>query len=177
VVYFLMMTWPWWLLTIGLAVAIIWLIFRDWFQKKEAMRTRIAELESQVAGIPELEALVARLETAAAPAAPSGPPAPDMSEAIAVLGHSVKPDDIAVVEGIGPKIRGLLHAENIRTWRELAGTDVATLHDILHAAGPHFQIHDPATWPRQAELLADGEWERFKEWTDVLKGGREVVPV
>jgi predicted flap endonuclease-1-like 5' DNA nuclease len=163
---------------------------------------RIAELEAQLNDVPALKSLIAKLEnsggrtgepTAPEPAAtkpvPAGPvsakpapaespsSAPDMTEASAVLGFTLKFDDLAVVEGIGPKIQDLLYAAKIRTWHDLAQTDVEKLRQILHYAGPHYRIHEPATWPRQAELLDNGEWERFKEWTDELKGGREVTPV
>jgi hypothetical protein len=56
----------------------------------------------------------------------------------------------------------------------LSQADVATLRTMLDAAGPRFQIHDPATWPEQAGLLADAKWETFKSLTDNLKGGRKV---
>ncbi len=35
-------------------------------------------------------------------------------------GKKIKQDDLKMVEGIGPKIEGLLHNINIKTWRELA---------------------------------------------------------
>ncbi len=96
----------------------------------------------------------------------------DVSGASAVLRSRIKPDDLKVVEGIGPKIAQLLQAEGITTWRDLAATDAVTLRGILDAAGPRFQIHDPSTWPGQAELLANGEWAAFKALTEELKGGR-----
>jgi hypothetical protein len=49
---------------------------------------------------------------------------------------------------------------------------VASLNQVLDDACSRFRMHDPATWPRQAGLLADGHWQRFKEWTDELTGGR-----
>lgn len=140
-------------------------------------RTRIAELEDMARQVPGLRARIAELEADAARPAPEADtdPAMDMRTASAIIGFRVELNDLAVVEGIGPKIRGLLHASNIRTWRELSTTPVAMLSQILDDAGPHFRIHDPSTWPRQAGLLCDGHWVRFKEWTDDLKGGREAV--
>ncbi|HEY1702431.1 MAG TPA: hypothetical protein VGG75_22215 [Trebonia sp.] len=140
-------------------------------------RARIAELEGMACQVPGLRARIAELEADAARPAPGADmdPAMDMRTASAIIGFRVELNDLAVVEGIGPKIRGLLHASNIRTWRELSTTPVAMLSQILDDAGPHFRIHDPSTWPRQAGLLCDGHWVRFKEWTDDLKGGREAV--
>lgn len=197
--YFFLMTWPCWLLAVVIAVLVIWLIFRDWRRSRQTAdrctadladaQARITELEAQLDLVPALKTLIAQLEESAARTgdpvpssarteqATDSPRVPDVTGAAAVLGFPVKPDDLAVVEGIGPKIRALLLAENIRTWRELAGTDPARITQILRAAGPRFRIHEPATWPRQAELLANGDWERFKEWTDELRAGREVTPV
>jgi len=97
---------------------------------------------------------------------------PDVQAGAAALGQQVRLDDLTLVEGIGPKIAELCHEAGVRTWRELATTPVERLRQILDAAGPRFQMHDPGTWPRQAALLADGHWEPFKAWTDALKGGR-----
>ena len=103
----------------------------------------------------------------------TGAPTTDVSGATDVLGMRIKVDDLKVVEGIGPKIEELLHADGIRTWRQLAAADPAHLKQVLDAAGTRFQIHDPSTWPRQAELLADAQWVEFKAYTDHLQGGRE----
>lgn len=84
------------------------------------------------------------------------------------------PDDLKIVEGIGPKIEGLLNAEGIRTWARLAGTEVGVLQAILDKAGPRYRIHDPGTWPRQAALAAAGSWDELEELQDRLKGGRET---
>lgn len=82
------------------------------------------------------------------------------------------PDDLKVVEGIGPKIEGLLHAAGIRTFRQLAATEPAKITEILREAGSRFQIHDPATWPKQAELAGEGKWDELQKWQDELKGGK-----
>jgi hypothetical protein len=34
-------------------------------------------------------------------------------------------------------------------------------------------MHDPATWPKQAQLAADGQWEALETYQDELKGGKE----
>ena len=101
--------------------------------------------------------------------------APDLTAGAAVLGRKVALDRLEEIEGIGPKIAGLLHDASISTWRELSVTPVARLVEILRAAGPRYQFHDPGTWPRQAELLANGQWAEFKEWATQLRGGR-VTP-
>ncbi|MBP6185251.1 MAG: hypothetical protein KA479_09945 [Saprospiraceae bacterium] len=82
------------------------------------------------------------------------------------------PNDLKIVEGIGPKIEQLLKDGGIHTWRELADAPLSRLQEILDAAGDNYRIHDPATWPKQAELAANGDWAAFKEYTDFLIAGR-----
>lgn len=108
-------------------------------------------------------------------AAPAAPVLTDEQLAAggALLGIKLKLDDLKVVEGVGPAIEELLHGGGIRTWTELAGADVGALRGILEAAGPRFRVHDPATWPRQAGLLASGAWQEFKDLCDQLTAGRE----
>ncbi|MBK8472166.1 MAG: hypothetical protein IPL33_08330 [Sphingobacteriales bacterium] len=77
------------------------------------------------------------------------------------------------MEGIGPKIAELLNADGIYTFRQLAQTDLNTLQGILDRAGARFQIHNPSTWARQAELAADGKWDELQKWQDELYGGKE----
>ncbi len=83
-------------------------------------------------------------------------------------------DDLKIIEGIGPKIEGLLKDANIYTWEELAESDPDDLRSILNAAGESYRIHDPTTWPAQARLAVNGSWELLREYQDQLKGGREV---
>lgn len=84
-----------------------------------------------------------------------------------------QPDDLKIVEGIGPKIEGLLHDANIKTWSKLAQTTVKKLQEILTAAGDRYRIHNPATWPKQAELAADAKWKELEEYQEFLVGGRD----
>lgn len=81
-------------------------------------------------------------------------------------------DDLKIVEGIGPKIEELCHKAGIKTWKELSETSVERLREILDAAGPNYQIHDPGTWPKQAGMAADGQWDELKKWQDELDAGK-----
>ncbi len=83
-----------------------------------------------------------------------------------------KENDLKAVEGIGPKIEGLLNNAGITTWRGLAGTSVSRLKEILAAAGDRYQLADPTTWPKQAELAADGKFDELEEYQDFLQGGK-----
>lgn len=101
--------------------------------------------------------------------------APVAVEAIpvpALAATPVVPDDLKIVEGIGPKIEGLLNNEGILTFAQLAATTTERIKEILDAAGPRFQMHDPTTWPQQSALARDGKWDELKTWQDELNKGR-----
>ena len=83
-----------------------------------------------------------------------------------------KQDDLKAIEGIGPKIEGLLHDAGISTWLALSEASVDRLNSILEAAGKRYQLADPGTWPRQAGMAAAGEWDALDAYQDELKGGR-----
>jgi predicted flap endonuclease-1-like 5' DNA nuclease len=99
-------------------------------------------------------------------------PVLDLAIAKATLGVTVKLDDLKLIEGIGPKIETLFNADGITSWHELSKANVERLQGVLDAAGPRYKFHDPASWPRQAGLLANGKWAEFKTLTDKLKDGR-----
>ena len=85
-----------------------------------------------------------------------------------------KPDDLKRIEGIGPKIAGLLADAGITTFARLAETSVERITQILQESDPRLaRIADPSTWPRQAKLAAAGKWDALEKWQDRLKGGRE----
>lgn len=86
---------------------------------------------------------------------------------------AAKPNDLKVVEGIGPKIESLLKAAGINSWSDLASSSVQRIQEILTAAGDRYRLADPKTWPKQAELAANGKWTELKEYQDFLSGGKE----
>ena len=105
---------------------------------------------------------------------PAPPAAPEAKLAPPPAPQAATPtsDDLTVLEGIGPKIAGLLKAAGITTFAQLAKTDVGELQGILREA--NLRIADPTTWPKQASLAAAGKWHELKAYTDQLKGGRQV---
>ncbi len=92
---------------------------------------------------------------------------------IRILGIKSSPDDLKVVEGIGPKIEGLLKADGIQNWSDLATTAVDRLQGILDKAGNRYKLARPSTWPKQAALARDGKWAELKEYQDFLQGGND----
>jgi len=101
---------------------------------------------------------------------PAKTDAPAKAEATSAKAKSHAPDDLVAIEGIGPKIAGVLKAAGIATFADLAATDASRLSDILHDA--NLRLADPATWPEQAQLAAEGKWDEFKALQNSLKGGR-----
>lgn len=85
---------------------------------------------------------------------------------------STNPEDLKVVEGIGPKIEQLFKAEGIKTWAELAATSTSRMQEILDAAGDRYRLADPGTWAQQAGLAASSKWEQLRVLQEQLKGGK-----
>ena len=85
-----------------------------------------------------------------------------------------KKDDLKKIEGIGPKIAGLLNKGDIITFKDLAKAKVSTLKKILDDAGPRYQMHDPSTWAKQSALARDDKWDELEKLQDNLKGGRKA---
>ena len=81
-------------------------------------------------------------------------------------------DDLADIEGIGPRIHDTLNEAGITTFAQLAETHVDRLRDIIVAAELKFPVN-PETWPAQARLAADGRWDELKQMQDSLKAGAQ----
>jgi predicted flap endonuclease-1-like 5' DNA nuclease len=94
------------------------------------------------------------------------------TEAKAAAPVAVEPDDLRVIEGIGPKIADILNSSGILTFAQLADTPVSTLQGILRDAGSRFRIANPTSWPQQARLAAEEKWDELKELQDRLTAGR-----
>jgi predicted flap endonuclease-1-like 5' DNA nuclease len=119
---------------------------------------------------PEVEVPTASL-AAAAPAIvaeePVAPPAP-----VAAPPMPAQPDDLKIIEGIGPKISSILQGHGITTFAQLAATDVERLREIMLSV--NLRIADPTTWPEQAALAAAGKRDELQTLQNNLKGGRKA---
>ena len=90
-----------------------------------------------------------------------------------VAGTGTGGDDLKIIEGVGPKIEKLLKAGGINSFTDLATTPTFKVREILDAAGPTFNLADPDSWAKQAQLAADGKWDELKAYQEKLKGGRD----
>jgi len=96
----------------------------------------------------------------------------DAKAAKAAIGKSIKLNDLKVIEGIGPKIEGLFNNEGITTWGGLADLNVARCREIIMTGGNRYRLHDPASWPMQARMCAEGKWKDLARWQDDHKHGK-----
>jgi len=90
----------------------------------------------------------------------------------AVFGKKIKEDDLTVVEGIGPKIQGLFHNHDVKTWKALSECSIDKCQAVLNSGGDRYKIHKPGTWPKQAKLAYEGRWADLQKWQDELDGGK-----
>lgn len=82
-------------------------------------------------------------------------------------------DNLKKIEGIGPKIEEILKAGGITTFSKLSVSQYDDLKALLNEAGSRYKMHNPKTWPQQAELAEKGAWDELSELQDRLLGGRE----
>ncbi|NCF69129.1 MAG: hypothetical protein GWP61_24485 [Chloroflexi bacterium] len=82
-----------------------------------------------------------------------------------------EPDDLKLIEGIGPKIAGILADEGITTFAQVADTDTAALEKIVREdAG--IKTANTTSWPQQAALAAAGDWDGLEALQRKLVAGR-----
>ncbi|WP_010177645.1 50S ribosomal protein L21 [Aquimarina agarilytica] len=85
---------------------------------------------------------------------------------------AAKGDDLKKIEGIGPKAAEALTNAGIETFAKLAKAEPANIKEILVAASSRLAHLEPGTWPQQAQLAADGNWDELKVLQDKLDGGK-----
>lgn len=107
------------------------------------------------------------------PDEPAEPVAEAVAQAVDAPAPPALPDDLKIIEGIGPKIAGLLNDAGISTFAQLAAANVADLRLLLEKANLQ-HIADPGTWPEQAALAARGDVQGLAALQDSLKGGRQA---
>ncbi|MGK0271651.1 MAG: small subunit ribosomal protein S2 [Cocleimonas sp.] len=117
------------------------------------------------AKITKKEAAPAKEEAPVAVAEKEAAPAPKKEVA-----KSEEADDLKKIEGIGPKIAEVLGEAGISTFAALAKMDRDAIKVILETVST-LKSKEPKTWPKQAELAADGKWDELKVLQDELMGG------
>ncbi len=146
---------------------------RSELQRMNAIEAQNQELRQELTHLQALEkehaALKAELDSCQQQlAAIPGDEMPTRSDTV----PSATPENLQVIEGIGPKIEQILHAAGILTLSMLAETEIEVLRQILAEAGPRFRLADPSTWPQQARLAVAGDWDALQALQETLSGGR-----
>jgi len=83
-----------------------------------------------------------------------------------------KPDDLTVIEGIGPKMSSALVAAGLDTYAKLSNASEETIRAAVQAAGMRFAPSIP-TWAEQAGYAAKGDFDSLKAFQATLSGGRK----
>ena len=154
------------LLVVGAGLAfLVWLLWWLWKRREEGVAAAPRAMDA-IELQPEAKDWEGDLATSA----------PDLEgEPPAVEVEMEEPDDLQRIEGIGPKIASVLQAAGIATFARLADTDTEQIEQILEQADPRLlRLADPSSWPEQARLAADGEWEALEALQAARKGGRQA---
>jgi predicted flap endonuclease-1-like 5' DNA nuclease len=81
------------------------------------------------------------------------------------------PNDLTVVEGIGPKINELFNNAGVITFAQLAQQTVPQMQKVLDDAGARYKLAKPGTWAQQAALAAENKWAELTALQEKLTGG------
>jgi len=97
-----------------------------------------------------------------------------VAAAAAPVAKSASPDDLTKIEGIGPAVQRVLNGSGIKTFAQLAAKDPNAVSEIMRGAGSRFQMHAKSaqSWPRQAGLADQGDWDALEKLQDSLNAGK-----
>ncbi len=96
-----------------------------------------------------------------------------VAKAVTKKSKSSKADDLKKIEGAGPKAAEAMVNAGLDTFAKVAKADPAKLSEILTEASSRLSHLVTTTWPKQADLAANGKWDELKELQDRLDGGVE----
>jgi len=86
---------------------------------------------------------------------------------------SAKAENLTKIEGIGPKIAGILNDAGIDSFKKLSKKTAEEISAILvEAGGNAYNRFETTTWPEQAKLASEDKWDDLKKWQEELKGGK-----
>ena len=84
-------------------------------------------------------------------------------------------DDLTHIVGIGPKVSSVLRLAGIDSFTKLGSINLNKLKKILEAENPNLlRLTDPSTWPEQAKLTSEEDWEALSTLQESLKGSRRT---
>ncbi|MEM9546309.1 MAG: helix-hairpin-helix domain-containing protein [Bacteroidota bacterium] len=103
------------------------------------------------------------------------PEAPEVAATapVASIYAGIKPDNLQIIEGIGPKMESVLKENGIDTLVILGGKSEAEIQTILDKYGDKYKIIDPKTWASQAQLAGDGKFAELIDYQKKLDTGKD----
>jgi len=88
----------------------------------------------------------------------------------------LKTDNLQIVEGIGPKMDEVMKKHGVNSWKKLSAETPEGLRTILDKENPtRYRIIDPTTWPEQARLASEDDWDGLVKYQKRLDTGRVDV--
>ena len=145
-------SWFWWGINIGVLLALgLW-----WWLDKQSKAAKAVKVQPLV--LPQDDDEIEEPLEAPSPAV--------------VKQGVVEPDDLKLIEGIGPRSAQVLAEAGTLTYSKLAAMHPDDIQAVLRAA--KVRVPYPETWPEQAGLAAAGDWEALKDLQGKLKGGRRA---
>jgi len=165
---------PWWLWIVVFVILAAFVAFMLWWWLRSPGE------EEEVPGPParsEPPALVPSPGAAASPEIAGTPELKARTEPEPPIADTEQPrvENLEIVEGIGIKIAAVLRDSGVYTFAQLASLEPERLRQLLRDRDPNLlRLADPATWPEQARLAAEGDWEALARFQQELKGGRHA---
>jgi predicted flap endonuclease-1-like 5' DNA nuclease len=138
-------SWFWWGINLGILLA----LFVWWWMKNQPKERIEYAVKAEPLVLPDDE--------------PSKGVAPEIKV-------PAEPDDLQLIEGLGPRSAEVLEHVGILTFSQIAAMKPEEVHEVLRAGG--LRIAFPETWPEQAGLAAAEKWDVLKELQSGLQGGR-----
>ena len=93
----------------------------------------------------------------------------DASDAADALVATVNAVALTKIYGLGDTMAEALIAAGIDTYEKLAAADVDALRDVIHTDGTDDQSVNEETWARQAQYLADSDFDGLDEYVEGLR--------
>ncbi len=151
---------------------------RKGYQKLNGHRQQVSLIE--ITGIGKNGAKKAAPKKEAAPKnveakkeAPKTEAKKEVAPTTADKSKEAKKDDLKKIEGIGPKAAEALTNAGIDTFAKMAKSKPEKLSEILSEASSSFGLLKTETWPKQAQMAADGQWDELGKYQKELDGGVE----
>jgi predicted flap endonuclease-1-like 5' DNA nuclease len=80
-------------------------------------------------------------------------------------------EDLKIIFGVDEEVEKILQNAGVDSYAELAKMEPDGLRNMLEVINPALSSKDPSTWPAQARLALDKEWEALLDYQDQIKAG------